>query len=655
MESETERIIPESGSRVWSIGSRWRLSSWFVPLVLLMAAASAAELAPEVAVYVSHGPVLGRLGADSVGVWARTAQPAAFYVRYGTNVRALNSRSATVATLLEHDNTAWVKLKRLRPDTVYYYQVAVETANGIDSDVFHFRSLPSADQKAGQLNPDGHFNFAFSVTSCAKQSPTMSQGSTPHATLFRDAGDKVDFHVVLGDWIYEQDRRFETSRWLNESAPPGTAMPPLLQIVPSLAGAWQNYKTYYDDDRDLRRWHATVPSIFIFDDHEVLNNFQDATVPGHTARNALFRDPALRAWRDYLGWSNPTTDINKIHFGRARLEAGSALLTDPAADFTKLAVHEGRSLHVHWGGPDAGYRNSDAKNRSEISAAIEEAGPRDPNASVYAIERVVDNHLLELKPAPTHDSDSSYSIGGLNYFFSQQFANAEFIGLDTRSRRRSQLVSDEPTMLGESQKDWLLRRLKESEADVVFVLSSVSFVIPHLSEGPTGIDDQSWTGYTRERRELLKAFESSGKTVILLTGDLHNAFSIQISERIWEFSVGPIGSLNRAIGQLDDTGVPANGPYSSAGLDTIIGWSTHYVADTPRKNRRTPTYTIVQMNNVFNSPDTQGGSRWVAFEQPQVVVQFYNASTGRLLYAESVLVETPASERRFRTIDPETK
>ena len=25
MESETERIIPESGSRVWSIGSRWRL------------------------------------------------------------------------------------------------------------------------------------------------------------------------------------------------------------------------------------------------------------------------------------------------------------------------------------------------------------------------------------------------------------------------------------------------------------------------------------------------------------------------------------------------------------------------------------------------------------------------------------------------------
>ena len=639
-------MIPDSEKGVWSADTCRRLANWLAPLVLLVGTASAAEFAPEVAVYVSHGPVLGRPGADSVGVWARTSQPGAFHVRYGTNKRALSSRSATVATLLEHDNTAWVELGNLRPDTVYYYQVAVDTADGIDSDVFRFRSLPSAEQTVSRRNPEGLFNFVFSATSCAKQSPTLSQGATPQVTLFREAADKVNFHLGLGDWIYEQDRRLEASRWLIESAPLGTVMPPLLEIVPSLAGAWQNYKTYYDNDHGLRDWHATVPSFFIFDDHEVLNNFQNATVSGYGARNALFRDPALRAWRDYLGWSNPTPDVNEILFGHARLEAGSALLHDPAADFTNLAVHEDRTLHVHWGGPNAGYRNSDARNRSAISTAIEEAGPKDPNASIYAIERVVDDDTLELKPAPAHVSESSYSIGGLNYYFSQQFANAEFIGLDTRSRRRSPQVSDEPTMLGESQKDWLLRRLHESDADVVFVLSSVSFVIPHLSQAPRGIDDQSWTGYTRERDELLEAFESSGKTVILLTGDLHNAFSIQISKRIWEFSVGPIGSFNRAFGRLDSTGVPSNGPYSSAGLDTTIGWSTHYLTDTPRQNRRTPTYAIVQMNNVFDSPDIEGHSRWVAFEKPQVVVQFYNASTGRLLYAESVLVETRASERR---------
>ncbi|MFQ5983052.1 MAG: alkaline phosphatase D family protein, partial [Woeseiaceae bacterium] len=512
------------------------------------------------------------------------------------------------------------------------------TADGIDSDIFHFRSSPSSEQTAGRLNPDGLFNFAFSLTSCAKQSPTLSQGTTPHAALLREAADDVAFHLVLGDWLYEKDRRLEAATWLIESAPPGTAMPTLLQSVPSLAGAWQNYKTYLDGDPSLERWHATVPSIFLFDDHEVLDNFQNATVPGHGARNALFRDPALRAWRDYLGWSNPTTDTAKIHFGRTRLEGGNSLLNDPGGDFRNLALHEGRTLHIHWGGPDAGYRNSDAKNRSAITAAIDAAGPHDPNALVYEIERIVDEHTLSLKPTPAHDSESSYSIGGLDYYFKQQFANAELIALDTRTRRRSPLVSEEPTMLGEAQKDWLLRRLRESDADILFVLSSVSFVIPHHSQTPKGVDDQSWTGYTRERGELLAAFESSGKTVVLLTGDLHNAFSIRISKRIWEFSVGPIGSLNRAIGGLDGVGVPANGPFSSAGLDTMIAWSTHYLADTPRQDRRMPVYAIVQMNNVFDSPDSDGRSRWVAFEKPQVVVQFYNASTGRLLYAESVLV-----------------
>ena len=639
-------MILDAEDRVWSAMRCCRLAGRLAALILLVVSAGAVELAPEIAVYVSHGPVLGRLGADSVGVWARTSQPAAFHIRYGTNKVALNSVSATVTTALEHDNTAWVELENLRPDAVYYYQVAIDAVDGIDSEVFHFRSLPSAEQTANRLNQDGLFNFAFSLTSCAKQSPTSSQGTRPHATMFREAADKVNFHLALGDWIYEKDRRLEASRWLTDSAPPATAMPPLLQIVPSLAGAWQNYKTYFDDNRDLRHWHATVPSFFIFDDHEVLNNFQNATVSGYRARSALFRDPALRAWRDYLGWSNPATDTNEIHFGRARLEAGSVLLHDSAADFTKLALPEDREIHVHWGGSNAGYRNNDAENRSAISAAIDAAGPSDPNALIYAIERVVDDHTLALNPAPAHDSESSYSIGGLDYYFSQQFANAEFIGLDTRSRRRSPLVSNEPTMLGGSQKNWLLRRLQESDASVVFVLSSVSFVIPHLSQGADGIDDQSWTGYTHERAELLEAFESSGKIVILLTGDLHNALSVQIGRRIWEFSVGPISSFNRVSGRLDGTGVPANGPYSSAGLDTVIRWSTHFLADTPRQNRRTPVYAIVQMNNVFDSPNPDSRSHWVAFENPQVVVQFYNASTGRLLYAETVLVETRASKSR---------
>lgn len=42
------------------------------------------------------------------------------------------------------------------------------------------------------------------------------------------------------------------------------------------------------------------------------------------------------------------------------------------------------------------------------------------------------------------------------------------------------------------------------------------------------------------------------------------------------------------------------------------------------------------MNNVLNNPLKLGQTRWVAFERPQVVLQYYNGRTGDLLYAEAI-------------------
>ena len=606
--------------------------------LLASAMAGASQLEPDVDVHVSHGPVLGRLQADSIGVWARTSRPGRFHVRYGLSPDALDSRSDTAVSRLEGDNTAWTTLSDLRPDTRYYYQLVVEEEGAYASQVFQFRMPASAEVRAGRHNPEGLFNFSFSASSCAKQSPTQAQRGFLHSSMLNDAAGEVDFHVVLGDWLYEQDRRLDPAVWLSRSAPQGSSMPELLEAAPSLAGAWQNYKTYYENDWSLGAWHARVPSLFLFDDHELLNNFQDATVPGHRGRDALFRDPSLRAWQDYLGWSNPVATEPEVHFGRATIDSGRGTLHDPNAAFSEQHPDDERTLHVLWGNLDAGHRDTDANNRSALSAAIDSAGPDDPNAMVYRIERVLDEHTLALDPAPPHSGESSYSIGGSPYYFSQRFSNAELIGLDTRSRRRSSLNSDAPTMLGEEQKRWLLERIEDSTASILFVLSSVSFTIPHVSNTPKGIDDQSWTGYAAERAELFQAFEDSGKTVILVSGDLHNAFSVKINDRLWEFSAGPIGSLNRAIGEPDGSGVPPNGPYLSAGIDTTIRWSTHYFRDTPKQARRTPIYATIGVNNVFDNSDADGNARWIAYPRPQVSIRFYDAGTGNLKYAESVLV-----------------
>ena len=55
--------------------------------------------------------------------------------------------------------------------------------------------------------------------------------------------------------------------------------------------------------------------------------------------------------------------------------------------------------------------------------------------------------------------------------------------------------------------------------------------------------------------------------------------------------------------------------------------------------RRTPIYAIIGVNNVFDNPDADGNARWIAYPRPQVSIRFYDAGTGSLKYAESVLVE----------------
>jgi hypothetical protein len=125
--------------------------------------------------------------------------------------------------------------------------------------------------------------------------------------------------------------------------------------------------------------------------------------------------------------------------------------------------------------------------------------------------------------------------------------------------------------------------------------------------------------------------------VILLSGDLHNAFAIQITKNLWEFTGSPHTSGNHNL--HSESCRPINGNYSSGGRDCDIRWSTFFLDDIERFNRRQPIYTVVQVNNVFNNALTPMAKRWVAYNHPQVVVQFYDGFTGNLLYAESIVAE----------------
>ena len=579
---------------------------------------------------LTDGPMLGHVTSSSVRVWGRTSDAGEFQVVYGTSPDALPEMSESATTRIEDDNTGSVTLAGLQPDTRYFYQLRVnDLLHGLPGS---FRTLPSQEEsKNAEHNPDGLFNFRFQIGSCSNQDPQHGIGHRlpTYETLNRDWSERVNFHIMNGDWLYEELREYPPEAWrLTQGI---EAFPPSVETMPSLVGVWENYKLYLRRGVELSRWHRSVPSYFTFDDHEIVNDIYGAGSLGKRHRRTVFRDIGTYAWHNYLGWATPMEHEQDVHFGRAKMKEGSNLLIDSSADFTKLPLESMLNLHVHWGTPEAGandirYDNDDGHK----------------NSYVYGIEKVIDQHTLQLHmPAKVSDT-VSYSIGRSSYG-KFRVSNCEFYMLDTRGARDMHDVTqrDKPglSMLGTLQRDWLIKSMAESDAEFFFVISSVPFMIPHTGAGGFVQDgankEEAWTGFFDERELLIDAWSKLGKKVFVMTGDLHNSFAIKVTDDIWEFCCGPHNSVNHSPPK-DESDRPITGKWKFGPRSCDIRWSTYPLPDLPRLERLYPHFCIVQINNVFNMPKKLGGKRLVAYPHPQVIFQYYDGRTGELDYAEAI-------------------
>ena len=141
----------------------------------------------------------------------------------------------------------------------------------------------------------------------------------------------------------------------------------------------------------------------------------------------------------------------------------------------ELDLEQAATLHVHWGGPTAGVDDN----------SLDGVGG-DPNAGVYEIVEIIDRHRLRVRPPAKQNGESSYSIGRRSYY-RFRVGNAEFFLTDTRTHRQMHDVRqpDKPglSMLGPRQRKWLLDGMRASDADFLFVVSSVNFMVPHVGGG----------------------------------------------------------------------------------------------------------------------------------------------------------------------------
>jgi phosphodiesterase/alkaline phosphatase D-like protein len=605
----------------------------FIALQTLSPQSSEAQVIRD-PIRLTHGPMLGMSTDSSVRVWARTSDAGEFVVHYGTNPVQLNEMSDPATTTIDHDNTGVAQLSGLKANTRYHYQVWVnQRPHGLPGS---FRTLPSERKSRNpEHNPKGLFNFRFQIGSCANQNPMHGGGhrATTYEHLNHDWADNVYFHIMNGDWLYEELRTHPVEAWRLTQ---GIADLPLVtQIMPTVVGVWENYKLYLSRGTELSKWHRNVPSYFTFDDHELVNDIWGSAETGKRHRRTVFRDIGTYAWHDYLGWANPKEHKHPIHFGKGSMKAESDLLVDPDTDFTKLPLPEMLNLHVHWGTPEAGVNDMQFDN---------DEGNK--NSYVYDIVEVVDKHTLRLHmPAKVDDEKISYSIGRRSYG-KFRVSNCEFFLIDTRGDRDMHDVQqrDKPgvSMIGQPQREWLLKSMKESDADFFFVISTVPFMIPHSGAGGFEADaankEEAWTGFFDEREMLIDEWEKLGKKVFVMTGDLHNSFAIKVTDNVWEFCCGPHNSVNH-VPKNDESDRPATGKWTFGPRECDIRWSSYILPDLPRLERLYPHFCVVQVNNVFNMPKKLGGKRLVAFPHPQVVFQYYDGRTGELAYAEAISVD----------------
>jgi phosphodiesterase/alkaline phosphatase D-like protein len=566
---------------------------------------------------VTHGPILGNVTSNSIRVWLRANKQTEFEVLVKEHRPPFDAAVVTKSqTNRDQDFTGFAQVNGLKPNTIYAYAVKVageiiDSRNSLKDPWPTFRTLPDKTSYAHKFNPEGRFNFSFSIGACQRQkSPKDTYGIYPNPPAFDTIWEKhrhrLAFHIVNGDFSYEET--------LNGQA----------------SGIEDNYKLYLSRGRSLNRLLKHVPMLTMYNDHEVTDNIDGSGEVGLGDGNYLVRDPALKVWQYYADWSNGLAAHKApIRVGKANLVAGSNQLHDSQADFTNLDLQQISTLHI-----GLFFKGGEKPAKGKRGGK---------NIGVYRIVKVIDATHVELDRAAKETNAAVYSIG-THHYFDRVVGNCHFFFLDTRGERSKFLGvkrshDADRFVLGAAQKKWFLDGVKKTKASFIFVISPDPWFIYHSIYHVRGTSTESkgdgYCGYVHERDELTAVLDKIQKPVLLFTGDVHHPVAAQITDNVWEFLVSPVNSANHPIGTAGLP--PLGGWFDSEGRTIKIKWLGGYPDNVHYLRQRHTVYSVVKVNNIVKAGRKKGpGYQFLAYDAPQVIVSFHDGYSGELLYSEGI-------------------
>jgi hypothetical protein len=215
------------------------------------------------------GPVLRRVEGDRATIWVETARPAT------VEVDAVPASGAARTFSVHGHHYALVVVDGLPADAVTAYRVRID---GVE--VWPLPDDPCPPPVIRTRPAGAPVRLVFG--SCREASP-LSVTRYPPDALDAYAGRLIasirsdaptewpDLLVLLGDQVYADETPEKIRRWLRRRRRQRRADAPSTQVVD-----FHEYTKLYLDswtDPEIRWLLSTVPSVMIFDDHEIIDDW----------------------------------------------------------------------------------------------------------------------------------------------------------------------------------------------------------------------------------------------------------------------------------------------------------------------------------------------------------------------------------------------
>jgi phosphodiesterase/alkaline phosphatase D-like protein len=244
-------------------------------LLVWMAASASAQT-------LTHGPIVGAVGADSARIYLRTSAATAVEVTV-LDTTGLEVAAVVTNTLAANDNSAIVTVSGLTPHTPYV--VLVDIQGTTQSNVASFRSAPAAGQA-------GYYKFLMG--SC------IGELMDADSALFVQArSENADMMIYYGDWGYPDDDINLTYPFLGDPIPPFDA-------PTSYAEDWNLiYESYRERYASTNSgfFNRSLALAYVYDDHDYLNDNSGSNFAG----GYLVPDPFNLGFQPYApNWAEAT-------------------------------------------------------------------------------------------------------------------------------------------------------------------------------------------------------------------------------------------------------------------------------------------------------------------------------------------------------------